>query len=225
LVMQTVAHALASRYGTLNVPSPPPAQYTQTISPYIGSFELAADFEVGRPDLALALMRTEWGHMVQSDPGGTTWEKIHPDGTLLGNDSAAHAWGSGPTWALSRYVLGAAPIAPGFVRWRVAPQPGDLAWAEGSVPTPHGALDVHWRTGARGRSFTLTVSAPKGTSGDVALPLLGASRTITRDGVVVWRRGAASRGISAHREGAVIVFRNQHDSHVFAWSARGRRPT
>jgi hypothetical protein len=217
---------MASRYGTLSVPSPPPPQYSQIISPYIGSFQLAADFEVGRPDLALALMRTEWGHMVRGDPGGTTWEKIHPDGSLLGGDSAAHAWGTGPTWALSRYLLGAAPTAPGFARWQVAPQPGGLAWAEGSVPTPHGALDVHWRRQSRGRSFTLAVNAPGGTSGDVAVPLLGASRTITRDGVVAWRRGKASRrGVSAHRAGASIVFVNQHGSHTFKWSARsGRAP-
>jgi hypothetical protein len=224
-VMQTVAHTLASRYGTLNVPSPPPPQYSQIISPYIGSFQLAADFEVGRPDLALALMRTEWGYMVRSDPGGTTWEKIHPDGTLLGQDSAAHAWGSGPTWALSRYVLGAAPTAAGFGHWSVAPQPGNLAWAEGSVPTPHGALAVHWRRGVRGRSFTLAVSAPPGTSGVVAVPLLGAGRTITRDGKIVWRRGAGTRGISARRAGGAVVFANQLGGHVFAWSARrGPRP-
>jgi hypothetical protein len=220
LVMQTVAHALASRYGTLNVPSPPPTQYTQTISPYMGSLELAADFEVGRPDLALALMRTEWGYMVRSDPGGTTWEKIHPDGTLLGMDSAAHAWGSGPTWELSRYVLGAAPAAPGFGRWSVAPQPGNLAWAEGSVPTPHGALDVHWQRGVRGRGFTLAVNPPRGTSGEVAVPLLGANRTITRDGKVVWFHGAVGRGISARRQGDTVVFASQRGSHVFAWSIR-----
>lgn len=221
--MQTVADALASPYGTLNVPSPAPSQSSQIISPYIGSFQLAADFQVGRPDLALALMRTEWGHMVQSDPGGTTWERIHPDGTLLGADSAAHAWATGPTWSLSRYVLGAAPTAPGFVRWRVAPQPGDVAWAEGSVPTPHGGLEVRWRRGARGRSFTLAVNAPAGTSGEVVIPLFGARRTITRDGVVVWHRGASRRGIPAHQEGDAIVFTNQHGAHVFAWSVhRGR---
>jgi hypothetical protein len=223
-IMRTVARELASRYGTLDVPSPAPSQYSQIISPYIGSFQLAADFEVGRPALALALMRTEWGHMVRGDPGGTTWEKIHPDGSLLGSDSAAHAWGTGPTWALSRYVLGAAPAAAGFARWSVAPQPGDLAWAQGSVPTPHGALAVRWRRGARGRSFTLAVRAPSGTSGDVAVPLLGSKRTITRDGAVAWRHGKASRGISARRVGNAIVFSNQRGSHAFAWSAPGRGP-
>jgi alpha-L-rhamnosidase len=223
-IMGIISKALATPYGTLNAPTPPPSQYSQIISPYMGSFQLAADFQAGRPDLGLALMRTEWGRMVRHDPGGTTWERIHPaGGTLAGADSAAHAWGTGPTWVLSRYVLGAAPASPGFSTWSVAPQPGDLAWAQGAVPTPHGTLAVRWRRGAGGRSFALTVKAPGGTSGEVAVPLLGPDRTIKRNGVVVWRSGAAARGISARRGGNAVIFAAQRGSQSFSWAAARRR--
>ncbi len=219
-VLRRIARALASPYGALNVAYPPPPPYSTIISPYMGGLQLAADFQAGLPGLALALMRTEWGHMVNGDPGGTTWERIHPDGTLGGADSAAHGWATAPTWVLSRYVLGVSPASPGFARWSVAPQAGDLAWAEGAVPTPHGRLGVRWKRGAGGCSFALAVDAPRGTEGEVAVPLLGAERTITRDGAVVWARGAARPGVRARREGSAVALEDQRGSHFFAWSAQ-----
>ncbi|MBK8027924.1 MAG: hypothetical protein IPK17_00095 [Chloroflexi bacterium] len=37
------------------------------------------------------------------------------------------------------------PIEVGYKQIRIAPQPGDLTWARGTVPTPFGKLDVEWR--------------------------------------------------------------------------------
>ena len=39
-------------------------------------------------------------------------------------------------------TLGVTPAEPGFARARIAPRLGDLAWARGAVPTPHGLLRV-----------------------------------------------------------------------------------
>jgi hypothetical protein len=43
-----------------------------------------------------------------------------------------------------------------------------VRWARGQLPTPHGPLQVSWTNGAH--VFQLTVVAPGGTSGTVALP-------------------------------------------------------
>jgi hypothetical protein len=146
------------------------------------------------------------------------WEKVALDGSPQPNDggrggpdttrpegegyvSLAHAWSGGPVPALSGYVLGARATAPGYARWIVAPQPGDLRWAQGQVPTPHGPLVSRW-TRARG-GFTLTVHGPRGTRGVVEVPRLGRRRAVYRDG-----RPAGTGRRFVVRGGA---------THTFAW--------
>jgi alpha-L-rhamnosidase len=222
-LMGLLERALASHYGTLDVSSPVPSGYSQIVSPFIGGFQLAADFQSNRTAAALALMRTEWGWMVEHDPGGTDWEKIELGGVPSALDSTAHAWGTGATSALSQYVLGVTPATAGYATWTVVPHPGDVHWTEGSVPTPHGLIDVSWRQGTAGSSFRLTLSAPHGTSGSVWVPIAGSPRMITRDGRVVWRHGVAVRGARAHTEGGYVVFERQAGSHTYAWSTSGKR--
>jgi hypothetical protein len=55
-----------------------------------------------------------WGHMRKGSPfySGATWETLSPDATPAfgAATSLAHGWASGPTSALSKYVLGVRPI-------------------------------------------------------------------------------------------------------------------
>jgi alpha-L-rhamnosidase len=129
--------------------------------------------------------------------------------------SLAHGWSAGPVPALSGYVLGIRPTAPGYRHWVVAPQPGYLRFAQGEAPTPRGPIDSRWRRG--GHSFKLTVSAPRGTSGVVELPLLRRPRKVLRDGKVVWSRGrrAGKRGKRGKRRGGVIRFGKVAGQHTF----------
>ena len=46
------------------------------------------------------------------------------------------------------------PTKPGYEEYVVQPNLGGLAWMEGSVPTPHGAIHVSVRDG------TVTVTGP-----------------------------------------------------------------
>ncbi|HEX4255051.1 MAG TPA: alpha-L-rhamnosidase C-terminal domain-containing protein, partial [Streptosporangiaceae bacterium] len=92
---------------------------------------------------------------------------------------------------LPGYVLGIQPSSPGYAAWTVAPHPGDLSWAEGQVPTPHGTLAVKW--GQRGGVFTLAVTAPAGTSGTVVIPSAAAKHAVvTVNGRVTWRNGSSA---------------------------------
>ena len=217
-ILAALARALSTPYGPVAA-SGGATGYVRDISPYMGSFNVLADFATGDAAAALALMRQEWGYMVDHDPGGTTWERIQPGGIPAGGplaDSTAHAWSTGPTPAMSRYLLGVAPATPGFATWSVAPQVGDLRWAQGTIPTPHGPIAVRWRR-ARRRSFAMAVQAPPGTSGTVAVPLLDARRTITRDGRVVWSHGRPARGVVAHRAGGAVVFAQGRGRASYAW--------
>jgi len=168
-ILATLQAKLWIPYGSL--PFSADAGYSDLVSPYIGGFELAARFQAGDPSGALALLRNEWGHMVAPGPTytGALWENVNPDGSIpTSSTSLAHAWSTGPTSALSQYVLGARPVDAGYRTWTVAPQPGDLSWARGQVPTPSGPLAVSWtRTG---HDLTITVDAPPGTHGTVVAP-------------------------------------------------------
>ncbi|MBR8040250.1 hypothetical protein KDW85_17720 [Burkholderia cenocepacia] len=169
-----------------------PPLLSQLISPFISSFDVAARFEAGDARGALSTIRTVWGHMRAGSPyySGATWEAIAPDGTPVppadaGNTyaSLAHGWSSGPTSALSKYVLGVRPLSAGYRSWLVEPQPGDLRWARGRVPTPHGAIDVEWRTS--GTDFDLTVVVPPGTTGAIGVPVGEGRQTLIVNGRIV----------------------------------------
>ncbi len=202
-------------------PYSPDANYSTVISPFVTGMEVDARFAAGDTDGALALTHNLWDQMTDRHGPyytGALWEKLNQDGTDVdANASLAHGWATGPVSSLSGYLVGARPVTAGYKTWIIAPQPGNVTWAQGQIPTPSGALVSRWRRGHRDSSWTLTMAAPKGTSGTVAVPELGRSRTITMDCRVVWRHGAAPAGVTAvEREGAV-QFAGVTGSHTFAW--------
>lgn len=207
-ILSVLDPSLATSYGMLNVASPAPSGYTQLISPYMSGYQLEAEFEAGRTDEALAMIETEWGWMIDHDPGGTVWEKYTANGTTGSSfTSMAHAWGSGATSALSRFVLGVAPTAPGFRTLMIQPHPGDLTWAEGTVPTPEGTVTVNWGRAAGG-AFCLQVRTPKRTLTTIAVPR-GVDDTVSLNGHVVWDPSGFHklRGVAgATQDGSYIYF-------------------
>ena len=64
----------------------------------------------------------------------TSWTETWFGGTI------SHGWSSTPTRDLVQRVLGVTPAEPGFTAATIAPALGDLAWAAGVVPTPHGPI-------------------------------------------------------------------------------------
>ena len=207
------------------------------ISPFQSGWEVLARMQYYQTGQALDLIRRLWGHMLANDPGDTLWEKLtveggvapyqgfNPDGTPIienarsGETSLAHGWAAGPTAALSAYVLGMRPVSPGWAKWLAEPQPGDLKFAQGSVGTPEGRLGVRWERDAGGTpSFRISVRVPRGTTGTVAVPLLGGSRTIGRDGRVVWKGGRDIGEAQARAAGGYVRFHEpQPGLHTYAW--------
>ena len=56
--------------------------------------------------------------------------------------SHCHGWSATPSRDLPLYTLGVRPAQPGFAEAVIAPCLGDLAFARGAVPTPHGLIEV-----------------------------------------------------------------------------------
>lgn len=98
------------------------------------------------------------------------------------------AWSASPTYVLSRSVLGVNPTAPEYASYTVVPQPGDLTWAKGTIPTPKGNVTVSWRlvSGQRGRSrhFDLDFKTPFAADVHLVAPTLAGKQatSITLNG-------------------------------------------
>ncbi len=63
-------------------------------------------------------------------------------GECWGWGTHVHGWSCTPTRDMVFYTLGVTPAEPGYSKARVAPRLGQLRWAKGHVPTPHGLLTV-----------------------------------------------------------------------------------
>jgi len=123
-----------------------------TTTGYGQTYNVAALFEAGHPDAALALVRRYWGGML--DRGATTfWESFDPDedrateldlyGRRFGV-SLCHGWSGAVAATLATHVLGVHVTHPGASHVDLRPRLGSLAWAEGTVPTAKGLLELRW---------------------------------------------------------------------------------
>ncbi len=204
-VLDGLAARLLSRYGPLTVEVEDP--YAERfISPFMSGWQLVALLQHHRGVEARQMIEALWGHMVRAGPG-TMWEAMGADGRPLRLDhgrleasrtSLAHGWSTAPTYALSAYVLGMRPTSPGWRTWTVEPQPIGLRFARGSVGTPYGSLGVGWNRVPGG--LRVTVDAPRGTRGQVALPGCGPAPPGRH--TYLCRAGAAAGGGAPARHGA-----------------------
>ncbi|CAM3758834.1 alpha-L-rhamnosidase C-terminal domain-containing protein [Marinicrinis lubricantis] len=157
-------------------------------STFYGYYILKARGAAGDIEGAMQSIREYWGGMLSL--GATTfWEdfdiawlenaarideltpegKVDVHGAYGGycyqgyRHSFCHGWASGPTAWLTEYVLGVRILEPGCRTIRIEPNLGDLEWAEGTYPTPHGILEIRHEKKADG-SIATTVKAPKGVT-------------------------------------------------------------
>lgn len=76
------------------------------------------------------------------------------------NRSECHAWGALILYELPSVTLGVRPASPGYETVKVAPVPGYLDHAEGTVHTPHGDVRVEWHR--RGKGIECHVEGDEG---------------------------------------------------------------
>ena len=80
----------------------------------------------------------------------------------------SHGWIATPAYQMPSKILGVRPTSPSFSSVLIKPEICGLSWAKGSVPTPHGNVDVSWKV--EGNKFTLDVTIPPGTTARIEVP-------------------------------------------------------
>lgn len=162
--------------------------FSERVYAFLSYFELEARFLSGQGDSAIAEIKRLYGWMSTNDPYLTFWEGIGPNGQMYeqGFTSAAHGWSTGVLPALTNYILGVKPTAPGFSQWTIKPIPaGGVTWANGQVPTPWGAIDVSWTLAQADYSFYMDLDIPTSTSGFISVPVTTRLDVVAVNGVVV----------------------------------------
>jgi hypothetical protein len=126
---------------------------------YLFEALLAADAPAAE---SLALIRRLWQDML--DAGATTvWETFRNPRDKFPTRSHCHAWSSAPIYVFTQLLLGVRCATPGGSEIVISPRPAGLAWARGTVATPHGPLSVAWTAKSDG-TLDLKVDAPPGVT-------------------------------------------------------------
>jgi alpha-L-rhamnosidase len=107
--------------------------------------------------------------------GATTvwerWDSMLPDGTINPGEMTSfnhYALGAVADW-MHRVIGGISPLAPGYSKVLIAPQPGGgLTEAETELATPHGRIAVRWTLS--GDQLTVEAEIPAGVEGVLRLP-------------------------------------------------------
>ncbi|KAJ7664336.1 glycoside hydrolase family 78 protein [Mycena polygramma] len=159
-------------------------ELADTIIPFIGGFEVQAHFIAGQGERAIDLLEREWGYMLYTNLSvqSTLLEGFTANGSLgyraaagydfdLSYTSHAHGWSTGPTPALTFYLLGIQLTTAQGSTWSIAPVPSGLPSAEGGLETGLGFFGVQWSV--TNQTVTLIVQTPEGTEGVVTLPGTG----------------------------------------------------
>lgn len=168
-------------YDTILKPGSP--AWDQVATPYYNNYVIYAMSMAGHTAETLGVLRDYWGGMLAE--GATSfwegydprWEKDNFHAHLQADDgtgyfvSLCHGWSSGATSWLTERVLGVRPTSGGFRTAEIEPELGDLAWAEGRVPTPHGdiAVRAERKTDGGATGISLRIDIPRGVEATVIL--------------------------------------------------------
>lgn len=191
---QSISERLTDNWRALGAEAP---ELPNNISPFISSFEIQGHLTVGQTDRALELIRRSWGWYLNNANGteSTVVEGYLTNGSFgyrnyrgYDYDSAyvshAHGWSSGPTSALTNFVLGLSITGRLGSTWRLAPQFGDLSSVQGGFTTTLGQFQASWNVTNSGNAYSVEWTVPAGTVGDVELPSLpaGYAGSVTYNG-------------------------------------------
>ena len=171
----TISQKLVSRWTPYGAPA---LEAGDAVSPFISGFEIQAHYLAANASAALALMRLQWGFML-NDPrmtNSTFIEGYSSSGALhyapYSNDariSHAHGWATGPTSTLTNFAAGIQLLSASGATWRIEPFLGDLNFVDAGFKTPLG--DFKAKTSVSPAGSEMDFETPQGTTGEIGFPV------------------------------------------------------
>ncbi len=203
LVPDEEAPAVASSLVEMLSPDP----VTPNVEIYGMYWVLEALGKAGRFSEGIKLIQGYYGRLL--DLGATTWwETFNANQNYW--STLSHGWGSGPTWFLTRYILGAQRTGP--ETWLVKPAFAGVQTAAGELPLLPGPLQVSWAYPTCGNP-TLELTGPPGARGQVVIPFTGPAITISLNGAPIWQNGTALiQGVTLAPDGIHVDLQSGHFS-------------
>jgi len=108
------------------------------VTPYFSHWAFPPLIERGETDFVIDQWKRCWGWML--DRGHRTFLEVFDE-----RWSHSHQWSAGPSWQLSRYLLGLHPRYDlGDRTFDLMHRPGSLVSASGRLPAIGGSIDVEW---------------------------------------------------------------------------------
>ncbi|MFD0854733.1 alpha-L-rhamnosidase C-terminal domain-containing protein, partial [Actinomadura adrarensis] len=189
---------------------------------FSGSMEVNAHFAAGgqaADKAGVDIIRRQWGYMLDHPEGtkSTFWESFRnlEDGcaTCSSYVSMAHSWATGPTPALTFYVLGLNPTGTGGRTFDFVPHTADLSFAQGNITTTYGAVNASWKV-ANG-TYNARLTAPRGTVGRAGVPTFGSRVNVYLDGRLVWDGSKEkARGHKVYSDGEYVYVSGLRGAHT-----------
>ncbi|KAG7385255.1 hypothetical protein PHYPSEUDO_001724 [Phytophthora pseudosyringae] len=200
----TVSENLATRWNEYGAVSP---EGLGSISPFITSVEVEAHLRAtpGNASLALAIIRRQWGYMLNTFSNSTTIEAYYETGELMypfyglelgGYISHAHAWSTGPTASLTLHVGGLSPVTDAGKTWEFVPHAAGAGIGElhTGYSLAAGDFSVEWTTKNEDSFFLANLETPQNTTGSISVPTFGKSLDVIEVSInsnTVWANGAS----------------------------------
>lgn len=156
-------------------------------SPYMEKYVFEAMMMMGKEEEAISRHKERMNDMVTDSCFTTLWEHWDVKSSGYRSGTINHSWTGGGLTILSQYVCGIAPLAPGYDKISIMPQPGSIANAIAEVASVKGKIKSSFSQ--TDKSLTMDVETPAGIkSVTVGVPAKDVKK-IKISGKKVWAKG------------------------------------
>lgn len=134
----------------------PPEEFLKVGSPFFLFYIYEHLAMQGKIQNVLDDIVDKWGKMLRYDCT-TCWE-VFPGFYEAGRTrSYCHSWSSSPVYFINKYLLGVNIVKDGYESVEIYVPENNLKWCQGTLPSPHGNIQVYWSKENDERHYKITI--------------------------------------------------------------------
>jgi len=146
---------------------------------------------------AMDEMLRRWTPQVNYKQDVGTLSESFTDENGEGASQSCHNYGAVPAYFLSSYVLGVRRSGNVLQKQLIIePRLADLTFANGTVVTEFGTVNISWQKSLEGKSLSFNISIPKGINVELHLPILSENNTLILNKKVLVKDGIPTKEVS-----------------------------